>query len=141
MIRSYLSDKTQEEWKTQLTIAINFTSFKDSNETCTMHTKSNNIDIMMGNETDETIEELFEYLLQRYQEGLEESMKGNEFIFDSIDILYYNLNKIRLNTAGSYIDSPKYLKNKKVTINPKNDNDDKCFQYNIIVALNYISIN
>ena len=50
-----------------------------------MHTKSDNIEIMMGNETDETIEELFEYLLQGYQERLEESMKGNEFIFDSID--------------------------------------------------------
>ena len=85
MIRSYLSDKTQEEWKTQLIIAINFISSKDSNETCTMHIKSDNIEIMMGNEKDETIEERFEYLLQRYQEELEESMKENEFIFDSID--------------------------------------------------------
>ena len=75
MIRSYLSDKTQEEWKTQLIIAINFISSEDSNETCTMHIKSDNIEIMMGNEKDETIEERFEYLLQRYQEELEESMK------------------------------------------------------------------
>ena len=40
-----------------------------------MHTKSDNIGIMMGSETNETIEELFNSLLQRYQEGLEESMK------------------------------------------------------------------
>ena len=68
MIRPYLSDiinnhKTQGEWKIQLTIAINFFSSKDSEETRTMHTKSDNIEIMMGSETDETIEELFESLL------------------------------------------------------------------------------
>ena len=40
-----------------------------------MHSKSDNIEIMMGSETDEIIEELFESLLQRYQEVLEESMK------------------------------------------------------------------
>ena len=91
-----------------------------------MHSKSDNIEIMMVSKTDEIIEELFESLLKRSQEGLEKSMKGNEFIFDSIDILYYNLNKISLDRGGSDIDSPKWLKNKKTTNNPKN-NDDKCF--------------
>ena len=47
----------------------------------------------MGDETDEIIEELFKSLLQRYQEGLEESMRGSEFAFDSVDSLQYNLNK------------------------------------------------
>ena len=60
MIRPYLSDlinyhKSEEEWKIKLTLAINFMSSKDSEETCTMHTKSHNIEIMMGNETDEII--------------------------------------------------------------------------------------
>ena len=59
---------------------INFISSKDSDETRTMHTTSDNIEIMMGSETDEIIEELFESLLQRYQEGLEESMKANLFL-------------------------------------------------------------
>ena len=71
---------------------INFISSKDSHEICTMNTKSNNIEIMMGNETDEIIEELFESLLQSYQAGLEEKMKENEFVFDSVDLLHYNLN-------------------------------------------------
>ena len=47
-----------------------------------------------------------------------------------------NLNKVSLSRGGSYIDFPKWLKNKKVTINHKN-NDDKCFQYTLAVALNY----
>ena len=100
-----------------------------------MPAKSNNVEIMMGSETNETIEELFKSFLQRYQEGLEESMRGSEFIFDSVDALYYDLNRISLSRGGSYIDSREWLKNKKATINPKN-NDDKCFQYALTLALN-----
>ena len=33
---------------------------------------------MMGTETDKIIEELFESLLQRYQDRLEESIKGGK---------------------------------------------------------------
>ena len=61
-------------------------------------------------------------------------MKGSKFISDNIDILYYNLNKISLNRSGSYKGSPKWLKNKKAAVNPKNN--DKFFQYAISVALN-----
>ena len=91
VIKLYLSDmindhKTQSEWKIQLTMQINFISSKDSEETRNKHTKSYNIEIMMGNETDEIIEKLFESLLQNYQKNLEESMRGSEFVFDSIDL-------------------------------------------------------
>ena len=62
-------------------------------------------------------------------------MRGNEFIFDSVDLLYYNLQKTNLNRKGSsYIVSPKWLRNKKATINRKN-NDNNCFQY--ALKLNY----
>ena len=59
---------------------------------------------------------------------LEEPMTGSGFVCESIDILYYQLQKIGLKREGSYIDSPEWLKNKKATINPKN-NDGNCFQY------------
>ena len=75
------------EWKIRLTMSINFISSKDSDETHNMHTKSDNIEIMMGSETHDIIDELFESLLQKYQEGLEESMRRSEFIFDSVDLL------------------------------------------------------
>ena len=94
-------------------MAINFISSKDSDETRTMHTKSNNVENMIGSETNEIIKNLFEYFLQKYQEGLEESMRGSEFVYDSVDALYYNLNKVSLSRGGSCIDSPKWLKNKK----------------------------
>ena len=62
-------------------------------------------------------------------------MRGSEFVFDNVDSLYYKLHKISFNRGGSYIDSPKWLKNKMATKNPKN-NDDKCLQYAITDALN-----
>ena len=93
-------EKTPSESKIQLTMAITFISCKDSDETLTMHTKSNNVGIMMGSETDEIIEELFEFLLQLYQKYLEESMRGSKFVYDSVDSLYYNLNKIILSRGG-----------------------------------------
>ena len=87
--------KTQGEWKTHLTMAINFiSSNEDFDETLTMRTQSDNIEIMVGSETNEIIEELFKSLSQRYQEELEESMKGSHFIFDRVDAFYCNLNKI-----------------------------------------------
>ena len=101
-----------------------------------MYSKSDNIEVMMGNETDKIIEDLFDSFLQRHKKNLEESMRESEFVFDSVDSLYYKLHKISLNRGGSYIDSPTWLKNKKATINPKH-NDDKCFQYAITVALNH----
>ena len=98
---------------------INFISSKGSYETRIMHTKSYNIEIMIGNETDEIIKNLFESLFQKYQEGLENSIKGSEFVFDNVNLLYYKFHKISLNRGGSYIDSPEWLKYKKATINPK----------------------
>ena len=81
--------KTQGEWKIQLTMVINFISSKDSDEIHTMHTKSNNVEVLIGSETNEITEEVYESLSQRYQEGLDEKMKGSKFVFDNLDSLYY----------------------------------------------------
>ena len=63
-------ETTLEEWKIQLT--MDFVSSKDDcDEVRTMHTKSDNLEITMGSETNEITEELFKLVLQRHQEGLE----------------------------------------------------------------------
>ena len=90
---------------------------------------------MNGSDSDEIIKGLVESFLQKYEENLQEKMKGSEFEFDGVDFLYYDFNKIGLNRGRSYIDFPKWLKDKKPTINPKN-NDYKCFQYAVTLALN-----
>ena len=61
---------------------------------------------MMNDETDEVIEELFESLKKRYQNKLEESMKGKEFVFNYVHLLYYKCHKINRNRGGPNIDSP-----------------------------------
>ena len=69
MIRPYLIDiindhKNQSEWAIQLSGEISFISSKpDSDETRIMHTKSNNVEIMIGSDTNEVIEELLKSLL------------------------------------------------------------------------------
>ena len=76
-----------------------------------MHSKSGSIEIMISDEADKVIKELFDSLKNRYQNNLE-SMKGSEFVFEC--------HKINPNCGGSYIDSPDWIKNKIAAINPIN---------------------
>ena len=67
-----------------------------------MDSKKDNIEIMTNDETDEVIKELFDSLKNRYQNNLE-SMKGSEFAFDYVHLLYYKCHKTNQNFGGSYI--------------------------------------
>ena len=109
-----------DTWKIQLTTAINFISSKDIDKERVMHSKS-------------------ESLLSRYQIGSEILMRGSDFIFDSVQLLYYKFHNISFKRGGSYIDSPDWIKKKKGIINPKNE-DSKCFQYAATVASNHEEI-
>ena len=145
MIEPYLRElindyKSKGEWKIQLTTQINFILRPGSDETRVMHTRSANEEFMNGSDTDEIIKEIFKSFLQRYQENLQEKMRGSDFAFDGVNFLYYDFNKISINRGGSYIDSPKWLKDKKSTIDQKN-NDHKCFQYAVTLALDLDKIN
>ena len=104
-----------------------------------MHVRSDNIEITIGDDNDDIIEELFKSFIQKYEENLQNKMRGSDFEFDGVNFLCYDFNEISLNRGVSYIDSPKWLKDKKSTINPKN-NDDKCFQYAVTLALNLDNI-
>ena len=54
-------------WKIQLTIAINVVSSKENGEDLVMHSKNDNIEFMIYDNTDEVTEELLESLRNRYQ--------------------------------------------------------------------------
>ena len=144
-IKPYLKDmiddyKCKGEWKIQLVMRMIFFSFIDKNETQVMHTKSDNVKIMNGTDTNDAAIELTKSFTKRYQEGLETKMKRSSYIFERVDLLEYHLHKISLNRGSSYIDSPEWIKHKKVIINPQNTNDNNCFQYSIVAALNYQNI-
>ena len=104
-----------------------------------MHTRSDNIEITIGEDNDDIIEKLCKSFIQKYEENLQNEMRGSDFEFDGVNFLYYHLNEISSNRGGSYIDCPKWLRDKKSTINPKN-NDDKYFQYAVTLALNLDNI-
>ena len=65
---------------------------------------------MINDKADE--EEPFRSPLSIYQIGLETLMKGSEFVFDCVHLLYYKCHKINLKRGGSYIDTPDWIKNK-----------------------------
>ena len=88
-----------------MTIAINFVFSKDAEEERVMHSKSNNMKFTFYNDANDVVDELVESLCSRYQDNLETSVRGNDFIFDSIQLIYYKYNKVNFRCGGSYIDS------------------------------------
>ena len=86
------------------------------------------------------INNLFISLKNDYQ--LEEQIMrgGSNFKVGSVDRFDYKLHKIKLRRGGSYIKYPKWMRNKRAAIKPKNEDDDNCFQYASTVALNYQNI-
>ena len=133
LIENYLRElinqyKNEGEWKVQLSAEINFMSLKPGlDETRVMYTRNDNEEFMSGDDTNEIIKLLFESFLQRFEENLQNKMRGSEFEFDGINFFYYSFNKTSIYRGGTYIDSPKWLKDKKSTINLKH-NDDKSFR-------------
>ena len=67
-----------------------------------MHSKRDNIEIMINNEANEVIEELFKSLQNRYQNNLEKLMKVSDFVFNYVHSLYHKYHKrssIRCNSC------------------------------------------
>ena len=60
--------------------------------------------------------------LKHFYKKIEEEMKGSEFVFESVDLLYYSINKTILRRGRSYVKPPKWLENKRATMV-----NDKCF--------------
>ena len=123
IIRPYLSkiiNDHKEGWKIELMMKNNFVTIEEPIKIHEMYIRSENKTILIGHETDETVEELFDSILQKYHCALESTQERSKHVFDSIDALYYELHKTILHRGGSHIDPPEWLKNKKATINPRN---------------------
>ena len=73
--------QSSDEWKIQLTIAINFISSKDAEEERVMHPRSNNIKFTFYIDANEVVDEVFGSLRSRYPGNLETSMRGSDFFF------------------------------------------------------------
>ena len=87
--------KKYDTWEIQLTKAINLIFSTDNYEERVMHSKRDKIEIMINDEANEVIKNL-----------------------------YYKYHKINPNFGASNIDSPDWITNKKRTINPRNKKDN-----------------
>ena len=144
MIKPYLGDLINEnnaietgsnEWKIQINMLANFVSSNDTGEIRTIFVLSDNEEIRLVNETDDIAKRLINSFLNNYQKEELIMKNGSNFIFESVGLLFYHIHKTRLKRGNSHIKSPEWIASKKAIINPKNE-DDKCFKYSIIVALN-----
>ena len=124
------------EWKIQLSMQVSFIS-PINKETNTMHSKSDNAEIMRGRTTNDVLNMLIETFKQRHQEGLETRMRGSSYVFNHVKLLEYHFHKISISRGRSYIPTLHWVANKKCTINPKNIKDNRCYLYAIVIALNY----
>ena len=118
---------------------VNFVSSNDTGEVRNIFVWSDNEEIRLGNETDDIIKRLINSFLNNYQKEEIILRNGSNFVFESVDLLSYHIHKTSLKRGNSYIKSPKWILNKKATINPKNDHD-YCFEYSIVIALHHKKI-
>ena len=129
-------ENISNKWKIQINMHVNFISSNDTVEILTIFVLSDNEDIRLGNETGDIIKGLINSFLNNYQKEEIILRNGSNFVFESVDLLSYHIHKTSLKRGNSYIKSPEWIANKKATINPKNE-DNRCFQYSIIVALHH----
>ena len=80
--------QNSNNWKIQLTIAFNFIFSKDVEEERLINWKSDNIKLTSYNDADEVVNEVSESFRSRCYEKLEKSMRGTDFIFDSVQMMY-----------------------------------------------------
>ena len=123
------------EWTIQLAISIRFIPSRNAEQFCIKHSHCRNIEIMSGSDMNDVVNDFLLTHKENYSDYLTR-MEGSEYHFERVGLLEYNLHKISLRKGGSYIDSPKWIKNKKGTINPKHD-DDKCIISDIIASSNH----
>ena len=71
---------------------------------------SNNIKLTSYNDANEVVNKLFESFLSRDQDNLEASMRGSDFVFDSVQLMYFKCHKVNFKRGGWYIDLPDWIK-------------------------------
>ena len=128
--------KSNNEQKIQQSMGLNFMHTTDRDKKRTFHVKSDNAEIRIGSNPN-VITILFESFLNNYQKEGQILRNCSNYTFESVDILGIHFHNTKLKRGSTYLDSPRWIKNKHAIINPKNIKDNECFKYAIIAALHH----
>ena len=138
LIKPYLKvliyENKGEEQKIQVGIGFDMVHIDDKRR-ITHFSKSDNVTCRPSSDTSKILDELLSSLYEKHQVDLTTSRTSSSFVFESVEECNIHFHKIDLRRGASYIESPDWLKNKKCTINPKNENDVYCFMYSITAGL------
>ena len=118
----------------QLDIAINLIYLTSSNR-ITFYVKSKNIECYPSSNSEEILNQLFDSFLKYFNDKFLICRTDSSYAFESVEGLSIHFHKIDLKRTGSHIPTPKWLKNKIATTNPKNMNDNYCFAYAATIAI------
>ena len=105
-----------------------------------MYAKSRHIPLHYDDDVKDTISKLYNTFLGNYEYEENVLRTGSNSLFDSIDLTYVKIYKIKARSGSSYNETPKWISNKKATINPKNAKDECWFVWAITLALHHEEI-
>lgn len=121
------NNRSQNEQKAQLTLAIKFNHITDPTKTRTFYVKSQSIVMRSGDVTEDIIVKIYDSFLENYEREENILRNGSDYSFECVDLAIIQFHDVKLKRGNSYIPSPKWVTDKRATINPKNLKDNYCF--------------
>ena len=94
-------------------------------------------EIFQSSNLNEIVNETFAHMKTQIENP---ALTNSRFIFDEVLFLDVNFHQLNLTRGSSYIPLLSWIANKKAVINPKNENDEKCFNYAFIAGLHHKEI-
>ena len=115
------------EQKIQIDVCFNMTHISDNRRTMHFSRSDNVICMPSRSNTNKLLGQLVTSLNEKFQDDSELSGESSSFVYESVEECNIHFHKIDLRRGASFIDTPEWLKHKKVTINPQNENNGYCF--------------
>lgn len=80
-----------------------------------------------GDVTEDIIVKIYDSFLENYEREENILNNGSDYSFECVDLAIIQFHDVKLKRGNSYIPSPKWVTDKRATINPKNLKDNYCF--------------
>ena len=114
-LKMLIDENKVYEQNIQLDLGFNMVHMSDSRK-ITYFSCSDNIICMPSSNTNEIIEQLLTSLHKKFDDDLVLSRESSSFVYESIEECNIHFHKINLSRCASFIDTPEWLKIKKLLI-------------------------